>query len=183
MKTCPKPEDLVLYAAGESTPEAARDLEAHLAACAACARELALIRRGQNALRLLDREPALRPQAMATLRHRLHEAARPRRSTILTIFGWHRWLAAAAAVVVAVACWQVFGPHSGSSPVVLPTATAVGGTDPLEEVAVAVELLNTSFDLPTPSNETEVGAPPTDDTGDDVQLLLEYLSGDGSSSS
>jgi len=184
MTTCPKPEELMLYVAGELPPDAARALEAHLASCGRCAREAATIRRGQDALRLLDREPTVRPEAMAALRARLRQAAAERRRpVILSLARRYGWVAAAAALLVAAVYWHGYEPNP--QPVPQPGTTVKAdfpaSTDALDEVAVAVELLsanlNSASDLPAASNGTDAGGAPTDDVIDDMHLLLEYLSG------
>ena len=65
---CPNNTEWVLYATGELPPPRRSELEAHLAGCEACRREAEVLARGLAALATLEREPALRPQVMETLR-------------------------------------------------------------------------------------------------------------------
>lgn len=195
MKTCPKREELVLHAARESAPERASAIEAHVGSCDACAREVVTLRRGLETLRLLEREPAVRAEAMEALRDRAREAAaqQARRPVILSLAWRHRWVAAAAALVLAATCWHVYGPGEEMTTAPGPSAKAdlAVGTDALEEVAAAVELLaanlGSASDLSPTTNGSEATNDATDDTTDDttddVHLLLEYLSGGSGSQS
>jgi anti-sigma factor RsiW len=96
------PEDLVAWTDGELAPADARRVEAHVASCAACAREADLLRRTGELVGKLPRvQPsegfADRVAAAARAESRLEaaRAGRPARVRFL------RWAAASAAVVVA----------------------------------------------------------------------------------
>ena len=89
-------ESLPGYALRALAPEEVRDVEAHLAACEECRRELAVFEEAASSLAagFAPEEPP------AALRGRILDAARPRGRTVRLGRGWTVALAAAAAVII-----------------------------------------------------------------------------------
>jgi len=175
MTRCPDKTERVLYAAGELPDARRRDVDVHLRKCDACRRDVAALARGLAALEALDREPGLRPETLAVLRSRLRRAAparRPRR--ILAAIPLHyRWIAAAAAIVLALAVWDL----GRTRPV--PDWDA----DAVTEIAAAVELLELDDSATAAAYDTTPDQAPDDADHElqwlleqnDTDLLLEYL--------
>ena len=136
---CPNETEWVLYASGELPRPRRQELEAHLAGCDACRREAAGLARGLAALATLEREPAVRPQVMETLRTRAREAATAR-SAVVSIWHRYRWVAAAAAVVVLAVGLAAVMPKVGQ-PTVTPWVTDVHLQEELAEITAGVEIL------------------------------------------
>lgn len=92
-------ESIPGYALHALVAEDARDVEAHLATCEDCRRELALLREitASLAAGFAEQEPP------AHLRGRVLDAARPRRRTLGSRAVWGLALAAAAVVIVVLA--------------------------------------------------------------------------------
>jgi anti-sigma factor RsiW len=197
MNLCPKQDDLVLYVAEELPRGEAAALDQHLAGCESCRRQVARLRRGLRALSLLEREPAVRPQAMESLNRLLHEAARAqtRRPAVFALFARPRWLAAAAAVLLGAGLgWLAWDALHPAATTPAPTTTAMASawltpkSDPLEEVTAAVELLVANMGptgawrpAATPRiDETKPEAldDADDDAIDEMNMLLDYLSGE-----
>ncbi len=163
MKGCPKKEEWVLYAAGEAPHRRRRALEAHLESCVNCREEVRGLARGLAAMEHLDREPSLRPEVMESLRRRLCVAAAHRRPGIPSLVWRYRWVAAAAALVVAALVWSAATPTSRAP------QPDNGREMALEDIAVAVELLELA------DNGARVArrdAPLDDATIENVNLLL-----------
>lgn len=119
MNRCPDHTDWVLYAAGELDEPRRTALAAHLDGCDACRAEVATLARGLAALEALEREPAMRPEALDALRRRLgaaaaHAAPRPRAQSIVYRYGW---LAAAAVLVAAAVVYSLLPPTPTAVPV------------------------------------------------------------------
>lgn len=89
-------ESIPAYALHALAPEEARDVEAHLADCVECRRELAVFEEAASSL-AAGFEPHEPP---AMLRRRVLDAVRPRGRTVRLGPGWATALAAAAAIVV-----------------------------------------------------------------------------------
>jgi anti-sigma factor RsiW len=179
MNECPKSADLVLYAAGEMDPATAETVRCHLDACEACRAEVARLARGLAALALLEREPALRPEAAARIERRLErhiagraDATQSRRPWIVRFRPYLRQaLAAAAVLLLAVGVWLAGRPAD------------LGELDDTDEaileLAVAVELLeigedtDEEADLAEPESET---VPAWDEESlEEIELLLELM--------
>jgi anti-sigma factor RsiW len=154
MKRCPDKTEWVLYAAEEVSEGRRGDLEAHLEACEACRRDVSALRRGLRALTALARESPVRPEGLEVLKRHLRVAAAhrasprrsrasPRRSRageprILVAVWRYRWVAAAAAIVLAATLWTLW-------PAGQPVRTAQDAdlSDAIAEITVAVEILET----------------------------------------
>ncbi|HUU31198.1 MAG TPA: hypothetical protein VMY69_03765 [Phycisphaerae bacterium] len=178
MKRCPDKTEWVLYAA-EEAPEGRRgDLEAHLEACEACRRDVSALRRGLRALTALARESPVRPEGLETLRRHLrvaaaHRAARPGAAAAV----WrYRWVAAAAAIVLATTLWTLW-------PAGQPVRTAPDAdlSDAIAEITVALEILETDQYAGTTPNGSSRFEKKTKEAADDTERLLDYLSGHGQS--
>jgi anti-sigma factor RsiW len=92
-------ESLPGYALSALAPEELRDVEAHLAACEECRRELVVFEEAASSLAagFAPEEPP------AALRGRVLDAVRPRGRTVRLGRGWTAALAAAAAVILVLA--------------------------------------------------------------------------------
>lgn len=147
MNRCPDRTQWVLFAAGETSPRCRRALQRHLESCQACRREVEAVERGLAALEALDREPAVRPQALDTLRKRLSVASARRvvRPGVLARIYPYRW-AAAAAVIIAVALGYALVPPPSPPPGV-PAGTRTAWmdetqfVDEIAEISAEIELL------------------------------------------
>ena len=192
MKRCPDKTEWVLYAAEEVSEGRRGDLEAHLEACEACRRDVSALRRGLRALTALARESPVRPEGMEALKRHLRVAAAhrasprrsrasPRRSRageprILVAVWRYRWVAAAAAVVLAAATWTLWpaGRPAGA-------AQDTDISDAIAEITAAVEILETDqYAGGTPSGSSRLEKN-SRETTDETGRLLEYLSGQGRS--
>lgn len=92
---------LIAYLDGKATAEAVREVEAHLAACAACRTRAQEFRRVWN---VLDEAPAIEPSLGFDARVRQRVAAEPRPR----LLGWlipQPRLAFAVSLLVAMAIW------------------------------------------------------------------------------
>jgi len=178
MSGCPKNTEWVLYAADELPADRRADLEAHLAACAACRGEWESLRRGLAAMKSLPREPQVRPEAMESLRRRLrvaaaHKAARP---TVLAAVRRYGWVAAAAAIVVAAVLWGV-RPPADRTP-----AVRAGDRDVAEEIteiAAAIEFLEGSDLARAAENGFNHSEAPAYDAQEELMRLLERIVTEG----
>ena len=152
--TCPNNTQWVLYAAGEVPPGRRLAMDAHLAACDACRREVAGLEKGLAALGALE-APALRPEAVAALRSRLRQT--PRRPAVVVFFRRRRWAVAAAAVfVLALGAWAIV-PSLLQAPG-SPAASWVTDAhmqEELVEIAAGVEMLEAACAKPTAPAATE----------------------------
>jgi anti-sigma factor RsiW len=168
MYTCPEKEELVLYAAEELEAERLPVLAAHLAACDVCRREAETLRRGLRALDCLEREPAVRPAVLDAVRRKA------RRPAIFALTGSLRWLAAAAAVLLAVGLGWHFSGHRTA--IHIQSVATEQKSDALLEMAAAVELLgsNASAQIQT----VDPTDPAADDDLNEINLLLDSLSGE-----
>jgi anti-sigma factor RsiW len=159
---------LVLYAAEELEGQRVSALAAHLAACDACRREVATLRRGLRALECLGRAPAVRPEVLDSIRRKA------RRPAIFALTGNLRWLAAAAAMLLAVGLGWHFAEYRPATHNHGAAMASEQKSDALLEMAAAVELLG-----PNASVQALTGDP-TDPTADDdlneMNLLLDSLS-------
>jgi anti-sigma factor RsiW len=168
---CPNKTEWVLFASGELPPPRRQAMEAHLAGCDACRREAEDMARGLAALATLEREPAVRPQVMETLRTRAREAtlAMP---TVASIWQRYRWVAAAAAVVVlAVGLATVMPPTARQQPAT-PWVTDVHLQEELAEITAGVEMLEACSSGKAP----DVGPADSDDqTYDELELFFDQL--------
>lgn len=134
-------EHLARYLAGELRPGARARLEAHLATCPDCARELAELRRLERLLGQMTAPPPPAGLATATLRraHEVLPAAKPTRTPAFA--PWLAGTAALAAVLLAV----VLLPHGrpgeiapGAPPVTIAgTGTSVPTPGPTVATPVA----------------------------------------------
>ncbi len=179
MNECPRNTDLVLYAAGELDPATAETVRCHLDACETCRAELSALGRGLEALALLEREPALRPEAAARIERRLErhiagraDATQSRRPWIVRFRPYLRQaLAAAAVLLLAVGVWLAGRPAD------------LGDLDDTDEqileMAVAVELLEMSEDTDEVADlaapEPEAVSEWEDETLEEIELLLELM--------
>jgi anti-sigma factor RsiW len=188
MNRCPKPTDWLLHAAGELSPRRRRDLDAHLAACETCRAESASLARGLAALETLDRQPAVRAEAMESLRRRLgvaaaHRAARP---AILTVVWRHRWAAAAAVILVAAVAWTLAPGPKGPLPATLaPTAAAqpswvtdIQVQEEIAEITAGVEMLESGLDARTCEATAPRAEAPVDPAIDEMERFIEQLRAD-----
>jgi len=180
MKRCPDKTEWVLYAAEEVSEGRRGDLEAHLEACEACRRDVSALRRGLRALTALARESPVRPEGLEALKRHLrvaaaHRAARPRAMVAV----WrYRWMAAAAAIVLAAATWTLW-------PAGQPVRTAQDAdlSDAIAEITVAVEILETDeYASGTSSGSSRLEKGPdlpaaAGDAANETGMLLGYLSG------
>ena len=169
-ENCPKKELLVLFVAGELPPRRHRAIEAHLESCAACRSEVQHLARGLATMEHLEREPAIPPATLESLRHRLRAAAAHRspRPTVLIILNRYRWVAAAAAVVLAAMTVIVWNPFRST-----PRPSLIVENNQAEaivEIAAAVELLE-SAENETGTDRTDVA--PLDQNVEEMDLLLE----------
>jgi len=73
-------ELLGAFVDGEASPDTVREIEAHLAACPACAREMAAIRNLAARLSPKGPAPAAPPQLWSAIERRLVEPVAHRRS-------------------------------------------------------------------------------------------------------
>lgn len=141
MNRCPENTDWVLYAAGELDGPQHAALAAHLDGCDACRADVAALARGLTALDALEREPAMRPEALEALRRRLGvaaaHAARPRARTIAYRYRW----VAAAAVLVAVAAVYSLLPPTEPTPVRHQWLDEDQFVSELAEITAGVEML------------------------------------------
>ena len=142
---CPNKTDWVLYASGELPPARRQVLETHLAGCGACRREAQGMARGLAALATLEREPAVRPQVMETLRTRARETtlALP---TVASLWRRYRWVAAAAAIVVLAVGLAIVMPPAAQLPTPRPQPVTAWVTDAhlqeeLAEITAGIEML------------------------------------------
>ena len=152
--TCPNNTQWVLYAAGEVPPGRRLAMDAHLAACDACRREVAGLEKGLAALGALE-APALWPEAVAALRSRLRQT--PRRPAVVVFFRRRRWAVAAAAVVVlALGAWAIVPSlmQAPGSPAVS-WVTDAHLQEELAEIAAGVEMLEAACAKPTAPAATE----------------------------
>ncbi|RPH38643.1 MAG: hypothetical protein EHM91_13590, partial [Planctomycetota bacterium] len=113
---CLSPEQLVAYVRGGGAD--ARDVEAHVRDCPACAMELLLVRE----TRAEGRAKAVRP---ATDRFR---KTPPQRSSV-----WIPWVAAAAVLVAAVLVAMISQKPQESAPVARPPEKPKKGVPPTPE--------------------------------------------------
>lgn len=174
MNRCPEETEWVLYTADELAASRRDVLQAHLESCAACREEMAAVSRGLASLAVLDREPALRPQAAARLRYRLADAAdrRTARPWIFAFFSRHRWAAAAALILWVTLAAAIVGP-------VRPTAhnwlTDTQVTDEITAITAAVDLLERGDTALALDNGLSHQAPPADKIDDEVDQFLQEL--------
>jgi Putative zinc-finger len=128
---------LAEYADGTLTPDAAAEVEAHLAGCATCREELALAREARAALGILPDVPA--PEGLTFAARR--RAARPGAPRLTRLVG-----AAAAAVLVASGVLVVWALVSGQDGTITTAerggagqtgAPAMGGAEAAPEAADA----------------------------------------------
>ena len=187
MSRCPEKTEWVLYAAGELPASRQSALEAHLAACATCRSEAAVLWRGLTAMEVLDRDAPLRPEAMETLKRRLHADAahRPVRTPVVLVLWHYRWAAAAAVLVAAVMAWPlIYTPTVVIPPVAAPQAMALPAAqwlpdaqvqEEITEIAAGVELLEGSEN----GKLAEAGPVQTDsgsnESLDETDQMLEML--------
>jgi len=163
---CPNNTEWVLYATGELPPPRRLQLEAHLAGCEACRREAEVLARGLAALATLEREPALRPQVMETLRRRAGEVSRAR-PAVVSLWRRYRWVAAAAAVIVFAIGAAILAP-TGSRPAVTPWVTDVHVQEEIAEITAGVEMLEACSNGKAPD-------PAPDATDDQTYEELEFF--------
>jgi anti-sigma factor RsiW len=131
MTDCPNAEmrdRLPLLEAGRLDPAARAAVEAHVAACADCAAELALLRRVRA---VTARTPVVDAGRIAAA---VRDAARlaPRRRTQLAARpAWSRWRvpAAAAAALLAALVWESRSNVDGDAPVPTVVGAAGSGSD------------------------------------------------------
>jgi anti-sigma factor RsiW len=123
MNMCKHIRLVSIYHDGELSPEHARRLEAHMAQCAVCARELRELRGLSRAL-----GDAAVPEAPAKVIERLHDTvSTAREAAIITLA--KRLIAAAAAILIVCTAWM-WGLFGG-------TESRAKTTNPWEWVAVA----------------------------------------------
>jgi anti-sigma factor RsiW len=175
MNRCPEQTEWVLYAADELAASRRDVLQAHLESCAACREEMAAVSRGLASLAVLDREPALRPQAAATLRYRLADAAERRtaRPWILAFFSRHRWAAAAALILWVTLAAAILAPVRPAAHNWL-TDTQV--SDEITAITAAVDMLERGDTALALENGVNHQAPPADKIDDEVEQFLQDLS-------
>lgn len=129
---CPEPMELFQSLDGETTTNRARELEAHVAGCPSCRRELA----AQQRLIARLREPAKPPEErdVQAVMARLRAEPPPRRALWKPV--WQASLAAACLVMLGVALWR-------AAPERTPEQFAARGGSPVPalERHVGVELL------------------------------------------
>lgn len=120
MSACKHIWEVGVYHDGELPPEAARRLEAHLAQCALCARELRELRSLSRVLKGGPRAGVAAhplPDAPAKVIERLHQkVAATGEAAVITLV--ERLTAAAAAILIALCAawfWGVFGKSESSA--------------------------------------------------------------------
>jgi anti-sigma factor RsiW len=115
------------YYDGELSPAAASDVEAHLARCATCQRELEGWRTLSRRLGVLSDAPL--PEAV---RARLRQPDPYRSQRVLYRMAWGTTVSAAAAMVIGAVClWQIGGEtaRADSSPAEWAVVASAGGPD------------------------------------------------------
>jgi anti-sigma factor RsiW len=175
MSHCPENTEWVLYATDELPPRRRRALDAHLAGCGACRREIADIARGMKALSALDRQPAPPARAMESLRRSLrvaaaHKVAQP---SILAFIRPYRWAAAAAVVLLAVSVWVLL-PPGGNQPA-LSVMTDVQVQEELAEITAGVEILESGMGSLTVDAAPIRQQDPDDPTMDELDQFLDSI--------
>ena len=175
MSHCPDNTEWTLYAADELSAARRRALAAHLDVCEVCRREAAAQSRGLKALGRLDREPAVRPEAMETLRQRLRFAAahKPARPTILTLGRRYGWVAAAALILVVAGVWAIRPPAPAVNQPRLISDTQI--IEELAEISASVELLEASLNGKAPEPPTVRPNICDEDAADEIEQFMEYL--------
>jgi len=172
---CPNETEWVLYAAGELPAPRRPQLEAHLAGCEACRRQAETLARGLAALATLEREPAVRPQVMETLRRRAREVSRAQ-PAVVSLWRRYRWVTAAAAVVVLAVGIAILGPTSSlpvaKGPGTTPWVTDVHVQEEIAEITAGVEMLETCSNDKAPE---PVPAATDDQTYEELEFFFEQL--------
>ena len=167
---CPNNTEWVLYATGELPPPRRLQLETHLAGCEACRREAETLARGLAALATLEREPALRPQVMETLRRRARAVSSARPAAV-PLWRRYRWVGAAAAVVALAVGAAILAPP-GPQPTVTPWVTDVHVQEEIAEITAGVEMLEACSNSKAPD---AAPAPADDQTYEELEFFFEQL--------
>ncbi|MFO8013218.1 MAG: zf-HC2 domain-containing protein [Phycisphaerae bacterium] len=163
MTRCPEPTEWVLYAADELPAPRRAELDRHLAACDACRREVDGLRRGFEALDVLEAAPPLRAEALAAVRRRLADDAAPRgKPRARRRYHPLRWLGAAAAAAAAVVA-LVLLLDTEPQPATWPEQEQVDAE--IVEITASLELLESdtsafAWDLDWPDEPAGPDTPP-----------------------
>lgn len=165
MTDCPRGDlrDLLPDLLHGTLDEARRaELAAHVAACAACAAELELLRGMRGVLR---RTPAVDPQRIAgaviaarrDARTVVMQPGRPGRARSRWSVDW-RAAAAIAAVAVGLGAWALV--RRGAAPVVATRVAVVPGSSTVPVAPAPVESSATHAPLPTPTTTVATNPAP-----------------------
>ena len=130
MSVCDHIRQVSAYHDGELPPEDARRLEAHLAQCAACARELRTL---ESLSRVLRDVPM--PEAPAKVIERLHDTVSAAREVAVITLA-ERLIAAAAVILIVCTAWM-WGLFGGG-------ASRAKATNPWELTAVTPHAVTSS---------------------------------------
>jgi hypothetical protein len=192
MSYCPNETEWMLYAGGELPAARQQELQGHLASCEACRRDSARVARGIKALAALSRDldAPMRPEAMATLRRRLHAAAQaPAKVRVISLTQRWQWAAAAAILLVAAVSWSLWPTPPAPTPVATKGTASVQEMTPLKwttdehiqkeltEINATLEMMEYS-EASLPSDTPAAAPSVMDEWPTNLDQLMEYLKSD-----